>query len=152
MDETAAVWIDDLVPDVCWKLIDRVPIGRLGFVFRGTPKVLPVNHAVDGESVVFRTAADTMLHTLGEGSRVAFEVDGADADAQTGWSVVVEGRVIELHDSDELARLADIGLHPWAPGVRDHWMRLVPARVTGRAISRRRASPSGTFLPYMPAD
>jgi nitroimidazol reductase NimA-like FMN-containing flavoprotein (pyridoxamine 5'-phosphate oxidase superfamily) len=151
-DISEVVWMDDLLPEVCWMLLTRVPIGRVGFIFEGAPKVLPVNHAVDERTVVFRTGMSTILHTLGEGSPVAFEVDGADSTAETGWSVVVEGRVVELHDPDERARLVDLGLHPWAAGERDHWMRIVPTTVTGRAISRRRASPGGTFLPYLPPD
>jgi nitroimidazol reductase NimA-like FMN-containing flavoprotein (pyridoxamine 5'-phosphate oxidase superfamily) len=150
MDDQAVVWMDDLLPEVCWTLLAQTPIGRVGFVFEGTPKVLPVNHVVDEGTVVFRTAASTILHTLGEGTPVAFEVDGADRDAETGWSVVVEGRVVELHDRDELARLARVGLEPWAPDERDHWLRIVPTSVSGRAISRRKASPDGTFPPYMP--
>jgi nitroimidazol reductase NimA-like FMN-containing flavoprotein (pyridoxamine 5'-phosphate oxidase superfamily) len=151
-DHDEMVWIDDLLPEVCWALLARARVGRVGFELEGRPKVLPVNHAVDEQTVVFRTGAGTTLHTLGEGSLVAFEVDDANRDAQTGWSVVVEGRVVELHDPDERARVGGLGLEPWAPGERDHWMRIVPSSVTGRAISRRRASPGGTFLPYMPPD
>jgi hypothetical protein len=55
---------------------------------------------------------------------------------------------IEVIDGDEClrslrGRLAEIGageagaadVSPWAPGSRDHWMRLVPRRVTGRRVA-----------------
>ena len=43
-------------------------------------------------------------------------------------------------------------LRPWAPGVRDRWMKIVPTEVTGRAVSRHREpSPSG-HVSYMPPD
>jgi uncharacterized protein len=151
-DRDAVVWMDHLVTDACWLLLSSAAVGRVGFVSEGQPKVLPVNHCVDEHTIVFRTEGGASLHVLGQGAPVAFEVDGADSDVQTGWSVLVEGRLLEITDPDELSRVSHLPVHPWAPGERDHWMRLIPTSVTGRAISRLRASPEGTFLPYMPPD
>ena len=138
---TALVWMDDLDGDVCWRLIAGQPVGRVGFVWDGRPKVLPVNHAVDEETIVVRTAHGTMLGGLSSGQIVAFEVDGGDNAAETGWSVLVEGRTAEVTAPAELDGLDRIALHPWAPGERDRWLRIVPTSVTGRAISRGRSSP-----------
>ena len=151
-DRHPVVWIDDLEREVCWQLLDGAVLGRVGFVMERHPKVLPVNHCVDERTIVFRTEIGGSLHALGDGAMVAFEVDGANSDAQTGWSVVVEGRVLGISDPGELRRVARLPVHPWAPGERDHWMRLIPTSVTGRAISRLRATPEGAFLPYMPPD
>ena len=83
----------------------------------------------------------TMLGGLDSDEIVAFEVDGVDNADETGWSVLVEGRTAEVTAPAELDRLGRIALHPWAPGERDRWLRIVPTSVTGRAISRRRSSP-----------
>ena len=152
MADAAVVWVDDLDVDVCWKLLAAERIGRVGFVLDGEAIVLPVNHAVDGHTIVFRTGATAMLEGLAGGAIVAFEVDGADAEVETGWSVLVRGRADEVTDAGELARVAHLSLHPWAPGERGRWLRVVPTSVTGRAISRRRSEHEGDLLPYMPPD
>jgi len=67
--------------------------------------------------------------------RVAFEIDGTDETARTGWSVVVRGEAVEVTDPAELVRLRQLRLHPWAPGVKTHYVRILPAVLTGRRIS-----------------
>jgi uncharacterized protein len=146
------VWIDDLDQAVCWRLLARSIVGRVGFVDEGEPCVLPVNHRVAGESIVFRTGAETTLRSIVDGTPVAFEIDLVDSEAETGWSVVVRGHLSAVTDASECEQLSTLALHPWAPGRRDHWMRITPSKVTGRAISRRRSNTDGTLLPYMPAD
>lgn len=146
------VWVDELEPEICWRLLGRRPVGRVGFVVQGEPIVLPVNHAVDGHSIVMRTGETTMLEELGGGAPAAFEVDDTDAYSETGWSVLVKGFASEITDQVERADAERLPLHPWAPGHRDRWIRIVPSSVTGRAISRKRSTPDGPLLPYMPAD
>ena len=65
------------------------------------------------------------------------EVDGIDAGTATGWSVLVKGRAVEVHDPDDLRRLSDLPLRYWAVGDKVHWVRIVPAEVTGRRIWNR---------------
>jgi hypothetical protein len=38
------------------RLLDSVPVGRVGFFTDGEVVILPVNHLVDGQHVIFRTA------------------------------------------------------------------------------------------------
>jgi hypothetical protein len=73
-DEEVHVWFEDLEPEICWRLLARRLVGRVGFMARGEPVVLPVNHAVDGRSIVIRTGETAMLENLGGGARAAFEV------------------------------------------------------------------------------
>lgn len=145
------VWVDELEHDVCWTLIGKAPIGRLAFVENDRPQIFPVNHRVDGRSVVFRSEGDSPFVPLLDGVPVAFEVDGADAAAETGWSVLVTGRLERVTDPAEQARLVALDVHPWAPGAKDCWIRLVPASVSGRVISRRRHPADDTIEPYYPA-
>jgi nitroimidazol reductase NimA-like FMN-containing flavoprotein (pyridoxamine 5'-phosphate oxidase superfamily) len=146
------VWMDDLDEGVCWRLVAGQRLGRIGFVVDGRPTVRPVNHAVDGRTIVVRTDRGTSVGALGSGATVVYEVDEGDPRAETGWSVLVEGRTADVTEPDELQRLGDLTLHPWAPGAKDHWIRIVADAISGRAISRRRSAPEGTFLPYMPPD
>jgi uncharacterized protein len=146
------VWIEDLEPEVCWRLLARRPVGRVGFNVDWIPIVLPVNHYVDGASIVFRTGHSALLETLRHGARVCFELDEVDALVETGWSVLVKGRAAEVTDPVELDDVTRLPLHPWAPGAKDHWIRIEAKEVTGRSISRRRHETEGHLLPYMPPD
>ena len=127
---------DDLEESVCWRLVNRVVVGRVGFIYDDEPMVLPVNCAVVDGNIAFRTAGDSMLHNLGEGARVAFEADHVDPVAESGWSVLVRGNLWELNDEALRAKLVEGTSHPWAPGTIDRWMVIVPSVVSGRSITR----------------
>jgi nitroimidazol reductase NimA-like FMN-containing flavoprotein (pyridoxamine 5'-phosphate oxidase superfamily) len=143
-----AVWVDDLVPDVCWRLVGAQPIGRLGFVAADLPRIYPVNHRVDGETIVFRTEGGAAIEALLGGPPVVFEVDDADPTAETGWSVLVTGHLESIEDEAAREALSALDVHAWAPG-KDRWVRLRPMQVSGRAISRRREA-DGRLVPYRP--
>ena len=145
------VWMSELETNICWQLVDQQPIGRVAFIHRGRPMVLPVNHVSDDRTIVFRTARGSPLGELVAREPVAFEVDAAAEDRQTGWSVLILGEA-ERVDASAKRRMGAPGPQPWAPGDRDEWIRIVPSTVTGRVISRLRRQSDGTFLPYMPAD
>jgi len=125
-----------LPPRECWRLLAGARFGRVGLVVDGEPVVLPVNHAVDGRTVVFRTAGGTKLSTMASWPSVAFEVDGAEGE-RLGWSVLVSGRAERITDPAAVREVEALGLEPWAPGPKLHWVRIVPRRVTGRRIPRR---------------
>jgi hypothetical protein len=44
------------------------------------------------------------------------------------------GRSQEVADAGEVARLREIGIGTWAPGERDHFIRITPGIVTGRRL------------------
>ena len=85
--------------------------------------------------VVFRTDEGTKLNAAARRGKVAFEIDGADAAAHTGWSVLIRGEAAEVTDPAELARLRKLPLFSWAPGAKSRYMRILPAKLTGRRIS-----------------
>jgi nitroimidazol reductase NimA-like FMN-containing flavoprotein (pyridoxamine 5'-phosphate oxidase superfamily) len=136
MDPGAVVNYEDLEESVCWRLVSRVAIGRVGFVYDGEPMVLPVNSMLIEGKIAFRTAGDSMLHELGDGEVVAFEADHVDPVSESGWSVLVRGHLWEVTDQALLDQLAASPTHPWAPGVIDRWMAITPSKVSGRSITR----------------
>jgi Pyridoxamine 5'-phosphate oxidase len=77
---------------VCLRLLASVPIGRVGFYADGEMVLLPVNHAMDGQDVVFRTASGSKLTAAQEQELVAFEADDYDLQTRSGWSILVTGR------------------------------------------------------------
>ena len=118
---------------MCLRLLASVPVGRVGFVADGEVQVLPVNHVIDGQDVVFRTAHGSKL-SAAEGQRpITFEVDDYDERTHSGWSVVVTGRSEPVDEDAEVDRLDRAGLQPWVSTVeRPFWIRIRPTSVTGR--------------------
>jgi nitroimidazol reductase NimA-like FMN-containing flavoprotein (pyridoxamine 5'-phosphate oxidase superfamily) len=131
----------ELTKSECFQLLARERLGRVAVVDDRGPIVFPVNFVLDRHMVVFRTDEGTKLDAACRGSRVAFEIGGTDAAAHTGWSVVVRGEAVEVTDPAELARLRKLPLHPWAPGAKTHYVRILPAALTGRRISAASGSP-----------
>lgn len=131
----ARTGLEIIDPDECRALLATDEVGRLAIVDGRTPLVFPVNYALDGDAVVFRTTAGTKLSAAGQ-EAVSFEIDHFDRSARTGWSVLVTGRLEEVtpYDAEALDRVTRLPVEPWAGGERPHWMRLVPQRVSGRRI------------------
>jgi nitroimidazol reductase NimA-like FMN-containing flavoprotein (pyridoxamine 5'-phosphate oxidase superfamily) len=118
----------------CWRFLGKHFLGRVAVIDFGMPMVFPVNYAVDGRSIVFRTAPGTKLTMAALGRDAAFEVDEVFGLFETGTSVMVHGTIHEVTDHDEKARLMALPLRPWAPGRRDHVVRVHPSWVSGRRI------------------
>ena len=133
--------IEEMSRDECLELLRSTVVGRIGGSADGRPFVLPVNYAVDGDRVVFRTSPGTKL--MGSDfARVAFEIDGFDPNDHGGWSVVVEGVASDISDMvDDLSmKLRVLDLQPWSPGEKSHWVAIVPESVTGRRVRPRQAT------------
>jgi hypothetical protein len=99
--------------------------------------MLPVNFAVTGKTIIFRTAPNTLLALYANG-RVSFEVDHLDPALRAGWSVLVQGRVHQVADERDVQHLEDrTRLAPWAGGARDVYVRITATRISGRCIVPR---------------
>jgi uncharacterized protein len=127
-------WVEHLGVDECWRLLAATPVGRVGVIVNSGPEIYPVNHAVDERSIVFRTDPGSKLAGMDRSPAVCYQIDGIDSAAETGWSVLVKGRAIELVDTVDLRRVAALRLRMWSIGEKEHWIRVEPAEVTGRRI------------------
>lgn len=119
----------------CWRLLENTQHGRLVLVVDGEPDIFPVNFAVQhgddgGRSLIFRTAPGTKLAKATVNDRVLFETDGILSDE--AWSVIVRGTAQQLEGSAEIAEAEALELQPWVPTVKDHYVRIEPAEVSGR--------------------
>lgn len=116
----------------CWSLIEQSAVGRLAVSILDHPDIFPINHVVDRQTLVFRTAEGTKLAASVLGRGVAFEVDGYDAERGEAWSVVVKGWAHEIERLEELLAAEDLPLFPWNASPKQRWVRIEPEDVSGR--------------------
>ena len=118
----------------CYDLLSPGGVGRVAFTTSDGPVVLPVNYAMSGQTVIFRTAPDTLLAGYLNGL-AGFEVDRLDEVLRQGWSVLVTGRAVQVTSEAEVRHLEQYaGVRPWAGGPRDVYVRIIPRKITGRCI------------------
>lgn len=118
----------------CFDVLGRHDLGRLAFIDDLGPIIVPVNYVLDRHMLVIRTDEGAKLGAADRGAKVAFEIDGMDAAGRSGWSVLVRGEAVAVSDPAELERLRELPIRPLAPGRRSHYIRVMPAVMTGRRI------------------
>ena len=114
----------------CWQLLSSAPLGRLVTAPDGIPEIFPVNFVVQDRTVLFRTAEGAKLISSAMNKQVLFEAD--DYDAAEGWSVIVNGVTRSLHTDEEIEEAERAQLLPWTATIKEHYVRVLPRRVTGR--------------------
>jgi hypothetical protein len=120
----------ELSESECWRLLRAADYGRLAVAINNHPDVFPVNHLVDGNTLVFRSAAGTKLAAAVLGRAVAFEVDGHDAGV--AWSVVVKGQARLVERLDEYLDAELLPIRPWFAGPKPNIVRIDTEEVSGR--------------------
>lgn len=126
--------IQSLDVNHCYELLATDSVGRIVYTDGAMPAITPINYALEGHHVVFRTTAGSRLARAVDGAVVAFEVDQLDRATRTGWSVVVTGVARALGEGSEQGRNAALALAPWAGGRRDQAFAIAPGVVTGRWV------------------
>jgi nitroimidazol reductase NimA-like FMN-containing flavoprotein (pyridoxamine 5'-phosphate oxidase superfamily) len=121
----------------CLRLMAQVPVGRIVFTRQALPEVEVVKFAMDGGDIIIRTDSGGKLAAATRGAVVAFEADNVDMMTHSGWTVTIVGVSEAVIDGMELTRLKQVDLEPWAPGERDHFIRIAPTIVNGRRIAAR---------------
>ncbi len=131
----AAPDIKPLSIETCWRYLHSQQLGRVTITAAGRPHVFPVNFAIAGRTIVFRTAPGTKL-SHGPGSVACFEVDDYDKGSLKGWSVMAFGVLRDItRGEDRLSqRLRQLQVQPAAPGTMVHWIAMLAEEVTGRSF------------------
>jgi nitroimidazol reductase NimA-like FMN-containing flavoprotein (pyridoxamine 5'-phosphate oxidase superfamily) len=128
--------LDDIDVDECWRLLATQSVGRVAVIVGHYPLVFPVNFALDGKTILYRTGMGTKVESIHR-SNVVFEVDQIDPEAKAGWSVMVKGvaQEIETDRNPALVERAEFGgATPWAGGRRNHLIRILADQISGRRI------------------
>ncbi len=121
-----------LTRDDALRLLATTPIGRIIYTRQALPAVELVNFALEGGDIIVRTDRSGKLAAATRGAIVAFEADVVDMEHRSGWSVTAIGPSRAVTDAADIARLQRIGLDSWAPGVREHFIRITPQLLNGR--------------------
>jgi uncharacterized protein len=129
-----ATRLEDLGPEECLRLLATQHLGRIGMVVDGQPMVLPVNYALLGETIVFRTARGSGFDRLVRRAEVVFEIDHADPAFHSGWSVIGRGTAEGIDERIDTAALERLVQRPWARQVPAGWIAVPLRQVTGRRI------------------
>jgi nitroimidazol reductase NimA-like FMN-containing flavoprotein (pyridoxamine 5'-phosphate oxidase superfamily) len=134
--------LENLDAAECLRLISPGGVGRIAYVGSYDLTVLPVNYRLADGAIVFRTAEGGLMEEdlrtgIARGEyKVAFEVDHLDEAASEGWSVLIQGPAHHLDTVEEQEAARRAGVEPWAPGERNHFIRITPVRLTGRWVGR----------------
>jgi uncharacterized protein len=132
IDLTTDAWVETLGELECFRLLAHESVGRFAVtVPREGPLVVPVNYALDGTSLVFRSGYGDKLR-LGLARPCSFQVDVLEHRRRSGWSVLARGRAHEVSARD----VEHLVVEPWAAGGRRHWVRLDIRTISGRRIRR----------------
>jgi nitroimidazol reductase NimA-like FMN-containing flavoprotein (pyridoxamine 5'-phosphate oxidase superfamily) len=127
--------IGDVPVEQCWLAIESTDLGRLAVIRpQGDVDILPINYAVDGTTIYFRTAPGSKFDSLKNRAPVALEIDHFDEEA--AYSIVVKGRAERLEAPAEIDAADALPLAPWIPTVKLRWIRIRPTEVTGRVFAR----------------
>ena len=133
--------LEVLDEDACLALLGSAQVGRVGVVVDGQPLIFPVNHVLDGRSIVVRTDSARILAGAAL-AKVAFEADGFDAGARSGWTVLVEGLGNDITDALDATseHLQTVPVAPWAPGPKPRLLRIDVRTITGRRFAGERSN------------
>ena len=138
----------------CLRLLATAPIGRIIYTRQALPAVELVNFALESGDIIIRTDRSGKLAAATREAIVAFEADALDCENRSGWSVTAIGPSREVTDAAEIARLQEIGLSSWAPGQREHFIRISPQLLNGRWLGAGRpglrARCDGLIAPLRP--
>jgi nitroimidazol reductase NimA-like FMN-containing flavoprotein (pyridoxamine 5'-phosphate oxidase superfamily) len=128
--------LETLSREACLALLATRQVGRLVYVDVEGPAAVPVNYAMAGEDIVFRVAGGATRAAM-DLPMIAFEVDAVDDHMHTGWSVLIRGRGAEVPIERVPVLLREMHHRyptPWAEGIHNVWLTLVPTAITGRRL------------------
>ena len=118
-----------LTAEQCWEVLRTEEFGRLAFRLVDEIHITPINYAVDGDVLLFRSAEGSKLLGVVMGSPVAFEVD--QYDEEWARSIVIRGKT-RLLDEHEEHRAENVPLRAWVPTLKYNVVEIIPEVVSGR--------------------
>jgi nitroimidazol reductase NimA-like FMN-containing flavoprotein (pyridoxamine 5'-phosphate oxidase superfamily) len=131
-DEDVVIELDR---DECWAALRADEFGRLAYRLGDEINLVPLNYAVDGDTLLFRTAEGSKLLGIVMNPEVVLEIDSYDEES--AQSVVVRGRA-RLLDEHEAHRADATRLRPWVPTLKYNVVEIEPVAISGRRFALER--------------
>ena len=119
----------------CWEFLRTQEFGRLAFHLADQVHITPINYAVDGETLLFRTAEGAKLLAVVMNPDIAFEADQYDEDSAA--SVIIRGTARQLDEHEE-HRAENVPLRPWVPTLKYNVVEITPTELSGRRFELSR--------------
>jgi len=123
--------VRELSEEECWERLASEEFGRLAFLMVDEVHLVPINYALDGRSLLFRTAAGNKLFAVVLSHDVVFEIDHVDEQQNQAWSVILRG-FPRLLEEDEAHRAELVPLRPWIDTQKDSVVEIRATGVSGR--------------------
>jgi nitroimidazol reductase NimA-like FMN-containing flavoprotein (pyridoxamine 5'-phosphate oxidase superfamily) len=135
MTRDEGAWLEELTLEECLSLLRAGRVGRVATIVNEAPIIIPVNYRLvdtaERNWIALRSRPGGVLGHMP--TKVAFEIDGVDAAARRGWSVLVRG-TLQSVDPDAAEFRARFDPQPWMTPDRDAWMVIEPFAITGRRL------------------
>jgi nitroimidazol reductase NimA-like FMN-containing flavoprotein (pyridoxamine 5'-phosphate oxidase superfamily) len=127
--------VTEMTTDECWQMLAEHEFGRVAFHLGREVHLTPINYAVHGRTLLFRTAPGSKLVGVEMNPDVVFEID--EYDEKHARSVIVRGTARRL-DEDQLYRAEEVPLRPWVDTPKYEVVEIRPDEITGRAFELSR--------------
>ncbi len=125
----------ELSVEECLSLLGQHVAGRIGLRTPRGLRIFPVNYAMFGKVIVFRTLAYGEIADNAHEAEMCFELDELDHEHQRGWSVLAVGRSRRVDDHGEVRQIrGEWDPLPWVDGQRNLYFRLDWTELTGRQL------------------
>lgn len=127
--------VHEMTTEECWQMLAEEEFGRLAFHLAEQVHITPINYALDGNTILFRTAEGSKLLGVVMNPDIAFEIDRYDDDC--ACSVVLRGTARQLDEFEE-HRAENVPLRPWVPTLKYNVVEITPTELTGRRFDLSR--------------
>jgi uncharacterized protein len=129
----------------CLALISSLDVGRLAWAEEDRVMVFPLNFALDGDDIIFRTPSRSLCDAVASGTCLTFQADDVEPALRSGWTVVASGPASEVTDPVERERLSRL-VSPWRRMDDLHVIRLTISWVTGRRLPAHAGGIASIYL------
>lgn len=120
-----------LSTEECWELLRADEFGRLAYRMSDEVHLVPINYAIDADTILFLTGEGNKLLGVTMHPEVVFEIDAYDDER--AHSVIVRGLARRLEE-DEEHRAENVPLRPWVSTPKYNVVEITPTQISGFAF------------------
>lgn len=123
--------VHTMTDEECWERLAAKEFGRMAYHLADEVHIIPINYAVQGRSLIFRTAEGSKLLGVVMNEDVAFEIDSIDDEAESAWSVIARGKA-RILEGEEARDADNLRLRPWVSTEKFNVVAIDIDEVSGR--------------------